>query len=353
MKTSGGRGAGDDRHGPVPSRFGGGRDRPRGRPRGRPRPADLVLDYAPPDDDGYYDYDDDDDDDDGRDRGGPFGLLLGLPRRLANSLLGPIFGPLLAPDSRGDPDELRSRLRWHSSSLLGASTFFWIWAVHNTLGHLRFQDGFDLGVFSFFGSGVSSALLLRSASGGTFRCFDCLRRGKKDDGDDDDEELDAYGIPKRPRDDLPARHAPPRRCLRLFALLTHLIVSANYALGTVFAFAAGNEVYVYFAAYCVAFGLLWLVAAGATWTLVSSYRESVRRVYGDEVVDGPPPPPWRRGGAVRAALIFLAGRAAGGAASAAGGGGYCDGEAEEEDDIDDELRALYEGRGGYTQRATA
>jgi hypothetical protein len=65
-----------------------------------------------------------------------------------------------------------------------------------------------------------------------------------------------------------------------------------------------------------------------------AYREAVVRAYGKEILNGP-----SSVGLLRGALIALANRST---REAISNSSY-----EDEDDIDDELRALYEGRGGY------
>ncbi|KAL3799401.1 hypothetical protein ACHAW5_010073 [Stephanodiscus triporus] len=243
----------------------------------------------------------------------------GLPH-YSFKILGPL-APILLSDDYNDPEKLQSRLRYYSVLMLGTSGFFWTWALFNTLHLRRNSGGFDLGVVSFFGSGVSSSFLLRSASGG--KCCDRNQNlgccGKKDGSES--------------RDDATS-HAPPRMYLRAFVVLTQLTVAANYMLGILFSFTAGNRVYVYFATYCFIFSLIWLIVAYAGWVLVAVYTGAVARVYGEEVLNSPP-----RIGLFRAALIALTNRSARQAIS----NSYY----EEEDDIDDELRALYEGRGGY------
>mmetsp|Transcript_3041 Transcript_3041/g.6669 ORF Transcript_3041/g.6669 Transcript_3041/m.6669 type:complete len:299 (+) Transcript_3041:96-992(+) len=254
-------------------------------------------------------------------------------------ILGPL-APILLSDDYSDPEKLQNNLRIYTVSVLGTSAFFWLWAFYNTF-HLRNSSGgFDLGLVSFFGSGISSVLLLRSALGG--KCHDRNQRfgccGEKE-VNENNVEVDVYGIRKlnRRRDDATPIHAPPGTSLRAFVAMTQATVVANYLLGILFALTAGTRVYVYFATYCFIFSLLWLMVAYAGWVLISVYREAVGRTYGEEVLNGPR----QRTGLCRGCLIALTNRSA---YSETVDDNYYD----EEDDIDDELRALYEGRGGYT-----
>mmetsp|Transcript_38948 Transcript_38948/g.81857 ORF Transcript_38948/g.81857 Transcript_38948/m.81857 type:complete len:301 (-) Transcript_38948:463-1365(-) len=250
-------------------------------------------------------------------------------------ILGPL-APLLLSDDYNNLDKLQDRLRLFSLSLLGTSTFFWLWALYNTYD-LRSSGGFDLGAFSFLGSIFSSSLLLRRSLGG--KCYDTNRQcgcGSKKSEKENYDELDVYGRRSRRREE-DTIHSPPGKCLRVFALLTQIIVSANYTLGILFAFTAGSRVYVYFATYCIIFTLLWAIVAFSGWVLIGVYREALVRAYGDEFVNGPP----NRGrGLLRGALIALTNRSTG-FDPEANNGPYDDDE--EDDIIDDELRALYEG----------
>ncbi|KAL9182860.1 hypothetical protein ACHAXT_004139 [Thalassiosira profunda] len=241
---------------------------------------------------------------------------------LALKLLGPL-APILLSDDLTDAEELQTRLRVYSLSLLGTSAFFWLWAAYNTY-HLRHSGGFDLGVASFLGSGTSSLLLLRSSLGGRWRNPDrrygCWTKQREVGG--------VHGIAPG---DAPI-HKPPGKYLRAFAAVTQVLVAANYGLGVMFAFTAGKHVYIYFATYCVLFAILWLLAAVAGWVLISAYREAVRRTYGDEAVDGPP-----RQSCVRWVLIALTQRSMGHTGAAIRTGDYFDDEEEEDDRVDDEL----------------
>mmetsp|Transcript_41918 Transcript_41918/g.75541 ORF Transcript_41918/g.75541 Transcript_41918/m.75541 type:complete len:296 (-) Transcript_41918:102-989(-) len=253
-------------------------------------------------------------------------------------ILGPL-APILLSDDYNDLEELQNRLRIYAVSVLGTSAFFWLWALYNSF-HLRSSGGFDLGVASFFGSGISSSLLLRSSLGG--RCYDRNRRcgccGEKTEKEND--EVDVYGRKSNRRDDAPS-YAPPGKRLRAFAVLTQVTVVANYLLGVLFAFTAGSRVYVYFATYCFIFSLLWAIVAFSGWVLVGVYREAVGRAYGEEFLNGPSRP---GRGLLWGCLVALTNRSAGDGAEV-DNSYYHD---EEDDMIDDELRALYEGRGGYT-----
>ena len=244
----------------------------------------------------------------------------GLPR-YSLKILGPL-APILLSDDYSDPEKLQNRLRVYSVVMLVTSTFFWEWALYNSFHLHRKSGGFDLGIVSFFGSGVSSSFLLRSASGG--KCCDRKQRlgccGKM---------IGSDGI----RDNA-TLHSPPGIFLLSFAVCTQLTVAANYMLGILFAFTAGERIYVYFATYCVIFFLMWLFAAYCGWVLVIAYREAVVRAYGKDILNGP-----SGVGLLRSALIALANRSTSEAINITSH--------EEEDDIDDELRSLYEGRGGY------
>lgn len=250
----------------------------------------------------------------------------GLPR-YSLKILGPL-APILLSNDYNDPEELQNRLRVYSVLMLATSIFFWSWAFYNTFYLHRKSGGFDLGIISFFGSVVSSSFLLRSASGG--KCCDRKQRfgccGKKNGSDSI--RMTSKGL------DNATIHAPPGICLLTFAVFTQLIVAANYMLGILFAFTAGKKIYVYFATYCFIFSLSWLFVAYCGWVLVMAYREAVVRAYGKEILNGP-----SSVGLLRGALIALANRST---REAISNSSY-----EDEDDIDDELRALYEGRGGY------
>ena len=296
----------------------------------------------------------------------------GLPQ-YAIKILGPLAPKLLGPsedNEYNDPTELQNRFRLYSLSLLGTSTFFWLWALYNTY-HLRKKsadgEGFDLGIISFMGSGLSSILLLRSALGG--KCYDRKRKcgcfGKKkqkdnaDNSNNNEEEDVLYGISRRSknrkRNDIdvddasnsPKDHSPPGKWLRIFAVTTHLVVVANYMLGLLFSLTAGRRVYVYFGSYCFIFVLLWLTVAYSGWILVSVYRGALGRAFGKEYLE-----PRRRTSLLRSCLLYLTSLSSnhqqppptGGYSNVRDNEYY---EQEYEDEIDDELMALTEGR-GYT-----
>ena len=299
----------------------------------------------------------------------------GLPQ-YAIKILGPLAPKLLGPsedNEYNDLTELQNRLRLYSLSLLGTSTFFWLWALYNTY-HLRKSsadgEGFDLGIISFAGSAFSSILLLRSSLGGG-RCYDrtqkcgCFgKKNKKDNendsnNDDTEEEGVLYGINRRSknrkRNDIddedasssPKDHSPPGKWLRIFAVTTHLVVVANYMLGLLFSLTAGRRVYVYFGTYCFIFALLWLIVAYSGWILVSVYRGALARAFGKEYLE-----PRRRTSLLRSCLLYLTSLSSnhqqlpptGGYSNVRDNEYY---EQEYEDEIDDELMALTEGR-GYT-----
>lgn len=253
-------------------------------------------------------------------------------------LLGPL-APVLLSNDVDDLERLRDRLRIFALSVMGTSAFFWTWALYNTRHLMIKHGGFDMGVFSFLGSGASSAFLLRSSLGGRWCC-----RPRRTDAPKDDDVADVYGRLSNGRhDDAAPNHAPPGEFLRAFAVLTQLAVVANYMLGILFAFTAGSRVYVYFATYCFVFSILWSIAAFSCWVLITVYREAVRRAYGDEYINGPPRP--RSRGLLWRCLVCLMNRSTAG--QYASNGVTEDEDDYREDDIDDELRALVEG-GRYT-----
>mmetsp|Transcript_58100 Transcript_58100/g.173399 ORF Transcript_58100/g.173399 Transcript_58100/m.173399 type:complete len:204 (-) Transcript_58100:368-979(-) len=127
--------------------------------------------------------------------------------------------------SPSNPVDDLLKMRRFAKTVLASSGFFWSWAVYNTF---MMKSGFDLGIASFAVSAASSAYLIS-------------RRG---------EEL--------------------TRLVRFFVLLSHLVVAANYALGSLFAFTVGKVIYIRFAVYCVTFTLLWLFTAFAGWKLIST-----------------------------------------------------------------------------------
>ncbi|ACI64743.1 predicted protein [Thalassiosira pseudonana CCMP1335] len=155
------------------------------------------------------------------------------------SLLGPNLSALLFPAPKHihdvtSPSHLQKRLQIYSSVVFGISLLFWCWAVHNT-HHLRRRaaaaaagsDGgggmaLDLGIVSFFGSGVASLLVLRAALGGRLLA-NYRRRRKEANGGLKDEE-DVYfgggrGSNARSGNAGGEGHSPPSVHLRAFLLL--------------------------------------------------------------------------------------------------------------------------------------
>ena len=212
-----------------------------------------------------------------------------------------------------DVDELQRKLRVFARTVLLTSLFFWLWAIYNTQHLQRHGGGFDLGCLSFGGTSVSSLMLLRCANGNRL----CKRKEK-----DDDDEVDGGGV------DYASKHSVPSVHLRTFAVATQVAVAANYLLGIVFAFKAGSRVYVYFASYCSVFSLLWIFTSMSTWVMIQLYRESIRQSFGDDMLRTP-----RRRGCLYWILINTQGIRE----------KPIFGDEQEEDVIDDELRALYEG----------
>lgn len=154
----------------------------------------------------------------------------------------------------------------------------------------------DLGLISFFGTGVSASCLLRKSSRSVFsaaavlpttmiaKYCSCCRRTTTNTG------VASSGMIEHNdnKTTIPHHlHTPPGKCLRTFTLLTQLTVVANYMLGLLFAFTAGEHVYIYFASYCTIFVHLWLLALYVGWVIVTVYKEAVIHEYGedDEVVE--------------------------------------------------------------------
>ena len=209
-------------------------------------------------------------------------------------------------------DELQRKLRVYAKTVLLTSLFFWLWAVYNTQHLQRNGGGFDLGCLSFGGTSVSSLMLLRCANGDRL-----CRRKEKDDDDDEN----GGGI------DYASKHSAPSSNLRTFAVATQVAVVANYWLGIVFAFKAGTRIYVYFASYCTAFSLLWIWSSIYTWVLIQLVIDATDLIStGDDMLLTP-----RRRGCLYWILINTQGIR------------EKPNSEEQEDVIDDELRALYEG----------
>ncbi|KAL7513911.1 hypothetical protein ACHAXN_012876 [Cyclotella atomus] len=247
--------------------------------------------------------------------------------------LGPLSNILLTDDPT-NPDILQRRIRRHSSLLMVTSLFFWSWAMYNTF-HLRKsnENALDLGIFSFAGTAVSSLFMLRMALGGTF--FVCCKK-RKSSGNNEDDGIYLEKGKKKTGD---VDHSFPGGCLRLFTLMTQLIVMVNYLLGLLFAMTAGKKVYIYFATYCSIFSILWLVIAISSWNVLGAYRESVRSAFGDEFINKKS----RSRHGVLACLLAYCYRRLTAGKQKAGGGENDDemNEDEENDEIDDELKALY------------
>jgi hypothetical protein len=260
-------------------------------------------------------------------------------------VLGPL-APILLSSDRTDPEALQNRLRIYSLCLIGFSTFFWCWALLNTY-HLRKSGGFDLGIVSFFGSGLSSALLLRSSLGGKWydknQKYGCC--GKRGDADDEDDLYLGSNSGRKSSDGnnnnntASKQHSPPRRALRVFVVVTQFAVVCNYLLGLLFAFTAGKQVYVYFATYCSIFTMLWLIVCYAGFVLVKVYREAVGKAYGEDALNDGKSAGRRGGSCVRRLLLSLVQRSVG---TAPAPRKYYE---EDDDEIDQELMALVEDNG--------
>eukprot|EP00573_Skeletonema_grethae_P004407 CAMPEP_0201693772 /NCGR_PEP_ID=MMETSP0578-20130828/6246_1 /ASSEMBLY_ACC=CAM_ASM_000663 /TAXON_ID=267565 /ORGANISM="Skeletonema grethea, Strain CCMP 1804" /LENGTH=297 /DNA_ID=CAMNT_0048179347 /DNA_START=97 /DNA_END=990 /DNA_ORIENTATION=+ len=254
-------------------------------------------------------------------------------------VLGPL-APLFLSRDLTDPEALQTRLRIYSLCLIVTSAFFWCWALLNTLD-LRKTGGIDLGVVSFFGSGVSSALLLKSSLGGKWydknQKFGC--RGKRGDIDEYDLYLGSSRNADGNNNSASKQHSPPGRALRVFAVVTQFIVVCNYLLGLMFALTAGKQVYVYFGTYCSLFSVLWMTSCYAGFVLVKVYREAVATAYGEEALNDGKSSGRGRGTCLRRLLLILVNRSAVPSPSTV----YY--EDEEEDELDQELMSLVEDKG--------
>lgn len=143
--------------------------------------------------------------------------------------------------SPSNPVDDLLKMRRFAKTVLALSVFFWSWAVYNTF---TMKSGFDLGVASFALSAASSIHLL-------------TRRGEE-----------------------------PTRLVRIFVLVSHLVVAANYALGSIFAFTVGKVVYIRFAVYCITFTLLWLFTSFVGWKLISmNIAESEEGEYEEDEIE--------------------------------------------------------------------
>lgn len=252
-------------------------------------------------------------------------------------VLGPL-APIFLSHDLTDPEVLQSRLRIYSLCLIVTSAFFWCWALLNTLD-LRKTGGIDLGVISFFGSGVSSALLLKSSLGGKWydknQNFGCC--GKRGDIDEYDLYLGSSRNADGNNNNVSKQHSPPGRALRVFAVVTQFIVVCNYLLGLMFALTAGKQVYVYFGTYCSLFSVLWMTSCYAGFVLVKVYREAVANAYGEEALNDGKSSGRGRATCLRRLLLILVNRSAVPSPSTV----YY--EDDEEDELDQELMSLVEG----------
>jgi hypothetical protein len=107
----------------------------------------------------------------------------------------------------------------------------------------------------------------------------------------------------------------------------------------------------YFASYCFTFSILWLITAVSCWVLLGAYRESIRMTYGDEFVNKASKNRFGCISLCSCLLSYCNRRLSNGQRDPPTNTNDEDGvdEDEEDDDIDPELRALYEGPGkrGY------
>eukprot|EP00551_Chaetoceros_affinis_P005645 CAMPEP_0203677116 /NCGR_PEP_ID=MMETSP0090-20130426/27101_1 /ASSEMBLY_ACC=CAM_ASM_001088 /TAXON_ID=426623 /ORGANISM="Chaetoceros affinis, Strain CCMP159" /LENGTH=182 /DNA_ID=CAMNT_0050543911 /DNA_START=151 /DNA_END=699 /DNA_ORIENTATION=- len=96
------------------------------------------------------------------------------------------------------------------------------------------NKSFDLGLVSFFVSGLSSYYLYRKSRHGVESFISTGRIG------------------------------------RIFVSASHVVVALNYALGLYMALTVGKVVYIQFATYCFLFMFLWFYSAYISWNLVGN-----------------------------------------------------------------------------------
>ena len=112
--------------------------------------------------------------------------------------------------------------------MLAISTFFWLWALKNTM---EMSSGVDLGIVSFLSVMISSTYLL------------CRNPEKP---------LSKFGI--------------------YGILSTYILVSANYALGFWFGLHIDDTILYGFSAYCFIFTFLWLGCVKIGWNLLQGFQ---------------------------------------------------------------------------------
>mmetsp|Transcript_10216 Transcript_10216/g.30176 ORF Transcript_10216/g.30176 Transcript_10216/m.30176 type:complete len:159 (-) Transcript_10216:127-603(-) len=135
-------------------------------------------------------------------------------------------------------------LRIFSLIILCTSIFFWVWAIINTS---KMESGYDLGIFSFLSTALSSAYLLAFSRPGII---------------------------------------PLGKCAQVLIFLTHLFVSTNYALGTMFAFKWLDTVKVGFGIYCSIFIVVWLIVGAVGYFLIGADRRAVDGKESSEAGEG-------------------------------------------------------------------
>lgn len=145
------------------------------------------------------------------------------------------------------PKEHIRRLNIFATCIIAISIFFWVWAVINT----RNMDGVDLGIVSFFGSGVASTYVYYRT-----KCANESRNRRNE----------ASG--SRRGDRIEQDFKPIGIWGRRLIVLTYWIVCANYMLGAWFAFHISDSVLVKFAVYCIVFTVLWMMIALIGWMLI-------------------------------------------------------------------------------------
>jgi len=124
------------------------------------------------------------------------------------------------------------------------SIIFWIWAMENTR-KMKDDGGKDLGIYSFASTFGTSSYILYRTRYGTY-------------------------------------HIATFWFTRIIFTLSHLIVTANYGLGLLYALTIGRTIYPIFATYCTIFMILWTIIACQGYSLMKTLLQYEIDVIMDE-----------------------------------------------------------------------